>query len=128
MARRKRPTDDLERDNDLIANLLAPVQPEPLVSPGHYLPADLFNEIEDRRTFHPERDFRQPMDTTAEPAGYRRQKSYSTRQHLVRFDAPEKALVCVRRKTRREVIFAKRKHRKGAGSRRHRNYLSNIRC
>lgn len=134
MARRNRQTDDLERDDDLIANLLAPVTPQaPLRSPGYTTSADLFQEIEDRRTFHPEALFRPPMDVAAKPAGYRRQQNpNATRRgntiHNISFDAPQKALVCVRRKTRREVIFAKKKHRKGAGSGRRRNFLSNIRC
>lgn len=47
--------------------------------------------------------------------------------HVGFADAPN-VIVCVRRKRRREVLFAKRKTRKGAGSRRRRNQFSNIRC
>lgn len=39
-----------------------------------------------------------------------------------------RALVCVRRKERREVLFAKRRTGRGSRSRKHRNFYSNIRC
>lgn len=45
------------------------------------------------------------------------------------FDVPKHVVVCVRRQQRREVIFAKRLHSKGAGARRHRrNIWSEVHC
>lgn len=44
------------------------------------------------------------------------------------FAVPEKVARCVRRKTRREVMFATRQTGKGARSRRKRDYWSNVRC
>lgn len=41
---------------------------------------------------------------------------------------PRNVAVCVRRKERREVIFAKNKMRAGSGAKRHRNLNSNIWC
>lgn len=45
-----------------------------------------------------------------------------------KFAVPEKVTVCVRRKQRREVLFAKRKTGKGAKARRRRNYYTAIHC
>lgn len=45
------------------------------------------------------------------------------------FSQPKQVSICVRRKARREVLFAKAKTRKGAGaSRRKRSQWSNIQC
>lgn len=47
----------------------------------------------------------------------------------VMFESPFRVIRCLRRKIRRNVIFALRKFRKGAGAKhRRRNYDSNIRC
>lgn len=44
-----------------------------------------------------------------------------------RFAQPDNTLVCIRRKSRREVLFAKRKRGRG-GSRRRRTPYSDVRC
>lgn len=44
------------------------------------------------------------------------------------FAVPSKVALCVRRKTRREVIHATGQTRKGAGARRRRNPYSNVEC
>lgn len=137
MARRRNTETDLERDDDIIASLSVPVSPAPLLTPGLISPEGFFNEIEDRRSYHPDGVFRSLLDTRGLVAGYRAQPRSTARgyrapklsDHQPTFDAPKAALVCVRRKTRREVIFAKKKHRRGAGARRRRrNYYSNVRC
>lgn len=137
MARRNRPTEDQERDDDDIANLLAPgpVQPAPLLSPSSNpfgATYDVLTDIEDRRTFHPDGYFREARDLSGTPTSARLRDTRSrTARHqvLALDDHRHPVLVCVRRKQRREVIFAKRKHRKGAGARRRRrNYYSNVRC
>lgn len=48
--------------------------------------------------------------------------------HQVAFQAPKRVAVCVRRKTRREVIFAKNHAGKGSRARRSRNQWSDIKC
>lgn len=44
------------------------------------------------------------------------------------FDIPKQVIVCIRRKTRTEVLFAKRRTRKGAGANRRRNEWSDFKC
>lgn len=46
----------------------------------------------------------------------------------MRFEAPKKVLVCVRRKQRREVLHALKRTRKGAGSAKRRNQWSDVKC
>lgn len=47
---------------------------------------------------------------------------------VLRFAVPERVGICARRAARREVLFAKRRTRRGAGSRKHRNYFSEVSC
>lgn len=51
----------------------------------------------------------------------------SSRPRL-RFDAPASVLVCIRRHTRKQVLFAKRKTGKGAKSQKRLTAYSKIRC
>lgn len=113
--------------------------PGPTVSPDF----SIWSEVEDRRTFYP-----------LGPDGYRPARNIfgsphyslepSPNQNLrrgsrarfkfrpmvpagVRFKAPRKILVCVRRKARREVLLAL--GRGGGGHRRpRRSYFSSVRC
>lgn len=87
--------------------------------------------IEDRRTWHPQRALR---PAGAVPRAARRLvHSVSTARGFFppsrfSFAVPKKVAICVRRKTRREVLFAKRSTGKGAKSPRRRNRWSNIGC
>lgn len=74
--------------------------------------------LEDRRTYHPENIFRPAASVTSsdrnvnvkEPA-----KKFSRALPFgLQFAVPDNVAICVRRKQRREVIFAKRKAGKGA--------------
>lgn len=93
-------------------------------------PANLLQAIEDRREFHPEQ--------AARPA-----RSFSRSTHSlavppqrggrlpigVTFHNPTKVLVCVRRKSRREVLFALQKTGKGSAlGKRRRSHYSEIQC
>lgn len=130
MARRNR--NDLERDDDPIASLLleGPV-PGPVLTPQTWRTAiiDPLADLEDRRTFHPDSVYRDPLLTSGLPATIKqtppRKRSLVTQ---TTFDAPRDVAICVRRKQRREVIFAKRKHGAGARARRRRNYWSHVKC
>lgn len=102
-------------------------------------PQNLF--VEDRRTFHPEGPQLRPflMDngvpatiTTERNSNVKRKGKNSspsvfalnrqTKSRLV-FAAPDRTVVCVRRNTRREVLFAK--GRGGSGGKRRRNVRRN---
>lgn len=130
MARSKRPT-TAEREDPLLASFAAPPDPWPSVvteTLNTNTPLDLY---EDGRLFHPEKPFGPALDIGGRPgrlvAGSKNKNKFPS--HQVQFEAPGRVIHCVRRKRRREVIFAKRKHRKGAGARRHRRtWWSNIRC
>ena len=90
--------------------------------------------MEDRRRFHPLRTLR--------PAGALKRSSRriavtpSTSNLAGRFPSPglsfavpRDVAICVRRKTRREVLFALKKRGKGSGAkRRRRNHFSQIGC
>lgn len=55
-------------------------------------------------------------------------RPFSTLPVPVAFKEAKRVVVCLKRKIRKEVIFAKKLTRKGKGSRRHRNQWSNIQC
>lgn len=127
MARRR--SDRIRSTPDSLSGLLTPER----FLTGLDQARALIRSIEDRRLFHPERDYRPALSfgrrstlvisSSAGIAG--RQNVLPAR---VRFDVPEKVAKCVRRKERREVLFAKRKTRKGAGSRRRRDWWSDVSC
>lgn len=94
-------------------------------------PLGPLSEVEDRRTFHPLDDFRPAMEIGGTPTGPRQvKKSFKPQLPFgLQFAVPEKTAVCVRRKTRREVIFAKRKQGGGRGRKRPtKNWFSKIGC
>lgn len=126
MARRSDRSFRDERDTFAISNrrLLLP-----LLDLTTITPPDLLRSIEDRRTFYPERATR-PASSFSRPR-HRLEVSpgYNILPFGVRFEEPRKVLVCVRRKQRREVLFAMKRTGKGGGKRRHkRGPYSDVRC
>lgn len=98
------------------------------------LPAPL-TAIEDRRTYHPLKVQRPARTISGHPSGPVTPKKTPTRSrafvaHGLKFPDPTgRVVICVRRKQRREVLFAKKKTRAGARARaRRRNWYSNIGC
>lgn len=87
----------------------------------------VWEEIEDRRLFSPERGFAPALSFSGNQAPAKTIPKRDRTWSSIQFDRPNEALICARRKERREVIFAKRRRGRG-GSRRRRNYYSNIRC
>ena len=132
MARRNRSEPD--RDDDTlsdVASLLAPAPvPGPARAPGYISPPGLLTEIEDFRTYHPEGAVRSALTVGGLDAAYQKKERPAGRfQPPASFEAPRSVVICVRRKQRREVLFATRKTGKGGRARRHRrNYYSNVRC
>lgn len=103
----------------------------PLAPPS--LPRHPRSEIEDRRTHHPLGFFRPARQWSGhgvKPHVVSPAKKFSPALPFnVRFADPRKTLVCVRRKERREVIFAKNKMKRGAAARRRRrNWFSEVSC
>lgn len=88
-------------------------------------------ELEDRRTFHPEgrlrparASFRSATQLVPRPG---RRAALATRASVlvpsrVAFKVPNRVAICVRRKSRREVLFAKRVAGAGGGRFRKRRY------
>lgn len=101
-------------------------------------PLDPLSEIEDRRTYHPLGSDRpalysvaplQVKDRRPSPrqrrAGFR---PHSQTKGVIAFAEPDQVVLCVRRKERREVLFAKRFHKRGRGGPRRRNWTTQISC
>lgn len=116
----------------------------PIASENELLPSELqdfyssssllLSLLEDRRTFHPDpirppRSFlNSDVRLVASRARARRLAPSSWQPAGVRFAVPARVWMCVRRKRRREVIFAKRLMRRGAGSGRRRSFWSDVFC
>ena len=120
--------------NPPVAPRLRPVVLSPISLP--------LTAFEDRRTYHPLGPQRGAVSFSGAQHGLRTvdrktsdrfaglRKFPSQTKALIGFDTPVHVLVCVRRKRRKEVLFAKRKTgRGGARQRRPRkNWFSNVHC
>lgn len=87
-------------------------------------------ELEDRRAYHPERVYRAPRASVRKAAQIVVKRSGRPFRFpdVLGFRQPRRVLLCVRRQMRKEVLFAHRRVRSGAGGRRRRNYWSGISC
>lgn len=94
--------------------------------------------LEDRRLFHPARDLRPVRSFFMRPrlivASVKKPRVVSRKSvlvdslsHRIGFDVPRNVAICVRRKTRKEVIIAKRVALGGGGAK-HRNIWSDVKC
>lgn len=86
-----------------------------------------YTEVDDARRYHPPTPSpRQPVSVHGTPSKYH----YSSLDPIrVAFEQPEKVLVCVRRKSRKEVLHALRlTGKKGRGGSHRRTPLSDIHC
>jgi len=142
MARnRRRNTHPDERDtsdiaSDHLSELLRPSLKIKHTAPvAHPSPTKILKntlrQIEDRRTYHPQADKRpaRSLNRSQHSLVIRDKKTSPRLSHQVQFDAPKRVLICIRRKMRKEVLFAKSKTGKGARARRHqRNYYSEVTC
>lgn len=106
---------------------------------------DYLRQIEDRRDFHPEGQTRParsfssfhhrlrikgiPLVEVTRPSGYQwKDDSYQPLPYRVGFVRPERVLICVRRKIRREIMHALR-FAGGSGNRRpNYNEYSSVSC
>lgn len=118
-------------ERDAIAVSMPRRMPPPVRSDFSSL-ADLI-EIEDNRTWTPV-PFHSPVSVFLKAdanvnVGRKRnvQFAYNARD-IFRFERPEHLARCVRRKQRREVLFALRRTRSGRGRPKRRNYWSDVSC
>lgn len=114
------------RDIRVISNPRLPLRFAPVVRR-----ASVLRQYEDRRLYHPDRRRLLRPAVTFSGSNYALRSSPSKSRRVpfgVGFVAPRRVVVCVRRKQRREVLFAVG----GAGSRKmrrpRRNEYSNVRC
>lgn len=92
------------------------------------------NQISDNRRFHPEPHIkpvgslkRSATQLVVPPA--KKTAPRASLPHQVAFKAPAHVVVCVRRKQRKEVLFAKKLTGRGSRARKHhRNTWSGIKC
>lgn len=96
---------------------------------------DLVRRLEDRRTFHPLRDFRPARALSrfsAEVVLSRRADKVQRTAlptDVFRFRVPAEVALCAKRQRRKEVLFAKKLTRKGSGAKnRNRNYFTGVSC
>jgi len=89
--------------------------------------------LEDRRLFHPDAELRAPRSFFTKPrlvippAKRPMRNGAQFTSPKIGFEVPHRVAICVRRKTRKEVIIAKRFARNGGGAKR-RNIWSEVKC
>lgn len=96
-----------------------------LLSLATPLPATVVREAGDRRQFRPDEATRPPH---AVRPGASRVVAHPARFAATRFSDPRAVSICARRSIRKEVLFALRLTRKGSGSRKRRDFWSNVSC
>ncbi|UDN67494.1 hypothetical protein [robinz microvirus RP_32] len=101
------------------------LRPPPVLLPVPSFTQKQVLDSGDRRLFQPDRSTRPPH--TPRP-GSSRVVATAQKLSALRFADPRFVAVCVRRKIRKEVLFALRKTRKGGGARKHKNFWSDISC
>ncbi|UYD39206.1 MAG: hypothetical protein [Wigfec virus K19_143] len=105
------------------------------VRPMRSVLPDLLRRLEDRREFHPAYDYRRArgfsrLDQTAikvRPVTRSSSGAHGVSRDVFRFAVPSRTLICVRRKERREVLFASG-NAKGSRKPKRRNYYSGVSC
>lgn len=121
------------RDVQNIANrrLLALNVPQ-IQTPRIRLTPDL-RLVEDRRTWHPDGPTYRPVRAInsqrprLKPVAFSSPKLKNLIPTALGFEVPKKVAICVRRKQRKEVLFAKQKTGRGS-ARPKRNQWSDIKC
>lgn len=98
------------------------------------LPSVRLTQIQDLRAFDPWPDFSPARDTLGQVSSVTstpkktKQGARSRVPFQLAFNAPETTLVCIRRKTRKQVLFAKRKTGKGGQRRARWSKWSSVKC
>lgn len=111
----KRDTSDIT--SDPLLSLTAPIRPSPIYTPTQVLAMELqsLQEVEDRRTWHPAQELRPLLTAAGRRAVQKTRNQFDftrplrTVYGIVSSPNPlNTALVCARRKARREVLHALR--------------------
>lgn len=133
MGRKRDTTHTTPNSNQSLTSLLRPAR---MVSPVRltYSTVDpvtmevSLGDVEDQRHFHPQGPRRPQLRATGQVASLRR--TYPSLTHQIGFSNPNNVIRCIRRKMRKEVLFAFNKQRKKgqSGGRYKRNYWSKIKC
>lgn len=130
---KNRDTFDIATDSEVVRNFIK----KQTLTPRLHLAPPTFKThqpMEDRRAFHPDGKTKRPIDAVPRSAARLKVAPASVRQNplklpgRVAFTAPNGVAVCVRRKNRREVLFALNRTKKGAGSPKRRNSWSDVKC
>lgn len=93
-------------------------------------PPSIVRRLEDRRQYYPTKIRPAAALPRAASRLVVKNKAQWALPHTVGFAEPKRVAVCVRRKERKEVLFAKALTKKGGrgGGRRRRNEWSNVKC
>ena len=130
---------DIATDSEVLRKFITTPKPyTPVVTPQLHLPSF------DARRFHPDpvtrpiseprssSRLRIPSNGAVSVSGPSRtavgNRRAGTLPHNVAFSQPKQVSVCIRRKARREVLFAKNRTNKGAKARRTRSQWSEVKC
>lgn len=131
------------RDTKSVASLLADsepiVRPAPLLRPSRLeaiarrsreRTAPPLSDVEDRRRYTPQVRWPRKLGGETAKLTLKHPRPTAGRRNawLPRFDAPRDVIICIRRKIRREVMFALRKTGRGARSKKRFTAWSKIRC
>jgi len=102
------------------------LRPPPRLLPLPFpVPQAVFASVgSDRRLYRPDRSTRPPA--TNKPGASRVQ--VGRRLSSLKFADPRFVSICVRRQQRKEVLFARKLTRKGAGAKKRKNFWSDISC
>lgn len=116
--------------DDLLTQIATPVLPSPAITPVTWSQTQPLTEISDHRTWHPLGNQRPALTVSTRHklkiAGPRNKLKYPSAH--VAFQQPGQLDVCIRRKTRRQVLHALKRTRSGRGKSKRRKPYSNIRC
>lgn len=133
MARNRRksdsalPTEDASQDPLLLSMPPVTFDPLPQIDPYQSDPIQSLTEVQDGRLWSPE-TITQSSTTVGTIAPTTTIAQSGPLPSRLSYDYPVEAIHCVRRKQRREVIFAKNYRRRGRGGSRKRDFWSQFKC
>lgn len=123
------PTEDASQDPLLLALPPVTFDPLPEVDPYQSDPIQNLTEVQDGRLWSPSTiSESSSLVGTSSPTTTIPAQPGPLLPSRIAYDRPVEAIHCVRRKQRREVIFAKNYRRRGRGGSRKRDFWSQFKC